>query len=427
MNKKSNNLYQEALKVLVGGVNSPVRAFRSVDINPIFIKQGQGPFLFDVDNNCYIDIVCSYGALLFGHTHPKIISYINENIMKGTSFGSTTEIEISLAKYIIKFIPSIEKVRFVNSGTEATQTSIRIARGFTKKNKIIKFIGCYHGHVDSLLVKSGSGLLDQVESDSAGIGTNAIKDTITCQYNDVEAVKKIFESYSDDIAAIIVEPVAANMNLVLPKNDFLNILRDYCDRFGSLLIFDEVITGFRSPKMSAQNYFGIKPDLTCLGKIMGGGLPIGAIGGESNIMNSLSPVGTVYQAGTLSGNMASVSSGYATLELIDQIKPHNRLQELSDMLCFEMKALSKNYKIDLNIENFGSMIGIRFNAKKEILNIEDINMHDKKKFNKFFLGMLREGIYMAPSPYEISFLSSSHTELEVEKILTASKKVFSRL
>lgn len=425
MNKKSNRLYKESLKILVGGVNSPVRSFNYVNINPIFIKQGQGPFLFDEDNNCYIDMISSYGALLFGHTHPKIISYVNEALMKGTSFGSTTEMEIKLGNYIKKFISSIEKIRFVNSGTEATQTAIRLARGFTKKKKIIKFVGCYHGHVDSLLVKAGSGLLsNQTEADSEGINESTIKDTISCEFNDIDTVNKIFKDNSKDIAAVIVEPVAANMNLVLPKGNFLQDLRKCCTQHDSLLIFDEVITGFRSNQKSAQSYFGIRPDITCLGKIIGGGLPVGAIGGSKEIMNKLSPVGKVYQAGTLSGNLLSVSAGYAALELIDQLNPYRKLEDITLLFCKEMQRIAKKNKISLNIESFGSMIGLRFNEKKLIENLNDINKGNKKLFKHFFKGMLREGIYFPPSPYEICFFSSAHTELELEKIISSSDKIF---
>merc|ERR1712039_165731 len=298
-----------------------------------------GPFLFDEDNNCYIDMVSSYGALLFGHTHPRIISYVNDSLMKGTSFGSTTEMEINLRNYIKKFISSIEKIRFVNSGTEATQTAIRLARGFTKKKKIIKFIGCYHGHVDSLLVKAGSGVLNSTEADSDGINSNTIEDTITCDFNDTKSLLKIFEKHGKDIAAVILEPVAANMNLVIPEMEFIDDINKYCKKYESLLIFDEVITGFRLKEKSAQEYFGIRPDITCLGKIIGGGLPVGAIGGKSEIMDYLSPIGKVYQAGTLSGNLLSMSAGYAAMQLIEQINPFERLEKLSDFFCTEMKKI----------------------------------------------------------------------------------------
>ena len=427
MYKKSNLLHKESLKTLVGGVNSPVRSFSHVEINPIFIKQGQGPFLFDEDNNCYIDMISSYGALLFGHTHPKIISYIHESLMKGTSFGSTTEMEIKLGNYIKKFITSIEKIRFVNSGTEATQTAIRLARGFTKKSKIIKFIGCYHGHVDSLLVKAGSSVLNNPKADSDGINVKSIQDTIVCDFNDSKSMLDIFEKYGDEIAAVIVEPVAANMNLVKPQNEFLQDIRNYCDKYDSLLIFDEVITGFRCSAKSAQNFFNIIPDITCLGKIIGGGLPVGAIGGKAEIMNCLSPLGKVYQAGTLSGNLLSVSAGYATLELINQVNPYEKLEEASSFFCSEMKKISKKHNVDLNIEHFGSMIGIRFTKEKKINNLYDINKHDKKVFKKFFISMLKEGIYFPPSPYEICFLSYAHTEIEIEKILKAAYKTFGKL
>lgn len=425
MYKKSNLLHKESLNTLVGGVNSPVRSFGYVDINPIFIKQGQGPFLFDEDSNCYIDMISSYGALLFGHTHPKIVSYIHENLMKGTSFGSTTEMEIKLGNYIKYFIKSIEKIRFVNSGTEATQTAIRLARGYTKKKKIIKFIGCYHGHVDSLLVKAGSGVIsNNPEADSDGVNKSIIEDTIVCDFNDSKLLEKIFEKNGSDIAGIIIEPVAANMNLVLPKKEFLHNTKRLCEKYGSLLIFDEVITGFRTKGKSAQSFFDIMADITCLGKIIGGGLPVGAIGGKSEIMDNLSPLGKVYQAGTLSGNLLSVSAGYATLELINKINPYDRLEKLSSFFCEEMRLIAKKHNKPLNIEHFGSMIGIRFNSKNNIQNLSDINRHDTNMFKKFFINMLKNGVYFPPSPYEICFLSNAHTEVEIEKILKVANKTF---
>jgi glutamate-1-semialdehyde 2,1-aminomutase len=424
---RSSSLYNQAIEFIPGGVNSPVRAFKGVGGTPVFFKQGEGAYLTDVDNNQYIDYVGSWGPLILGHCHPAVIDAVMSVLHSGMSFGAPTEIEVLLAKKICELIPSIDKVRMVNSGTEATMTAIRLARGYTNRSKIIKFNGCYHGHSDGLLVKAGSGLLTLGIPATPGIPASITEHTLSASFNDLEEVEQLFLTYPEDIAAIILEPVAGNMGFVLPKQNFLSGLRALCNQYGALLIFDEVMTGFRVGLTGAQGAYNIKPDLTTLGKVIGGGMPVGALGGRADIMSFLAPEGPVYQAGTLSGNPLAMAAGLATLT--ELCKP-GFFEKLSTTTCQLVKRLgivAKEAQIHFFSASLGGMFGFCFTDQQEINNYTDVAASDEALFKRFYHEMLNEGLYFAPSMYEAGFVSSAHGELEIEKTCMAAEKVFARL
>lgn len=425
--KNSKNLFIKSQKLIPGGVNSPVRAFRGVGGDPIFFKKGDGAYLIDVDDKHYVDYVGSWGPLILGHCHPQVIIAVKEALNNGMSFGAPTELEIKLAEKVMAIMPNIEKIRMVNSGTEATMTAIRLARGFTQKSKIIKFNGCYHGHSDALLVKAGSGILTLGIPASSGVLPDAVKHTLTADFNDLEAVEKIFDKYPDDIAAIIVEPIAGNMGLILPDVDFLSGLRALCDRYNAVLIFDEVMTGFRVALGGAQEIYGIIPDLTTLGKVIGGGMPVGAIGGKEEIMNCLAPVGTVYQAGTLSGNPLAMAAGLATLNEVSKPGFHAKLGAQSTSLIKSLALVCETYQVPFCGISVGGMFGFCFSNLEKARNIQDIANSDEELFKRFYHGMLNEGVYFAPSLYEAGFISSAHNDHELEITKQAADKVLSNI
>jgi glutamate-1-semialdehyde 2,1-aminomutase len=423
----STNLFTRAQTVIPGGVNSPVRAFKGVGGTPVFFKMGQGPYLWDVDNQKYIDFVGSWGPLILGHAHPAIVEAIQQAALKGLSFGAPTEIEVEMAETLSRLVPSLEQVRMVNSGTEATQSAIRLARGYTGRHKILKFDGGYHGHSDGLLVKSGSGLLTLGIPGSPGVPPAFTELTLSAPFNDMTAVDTLFEAFGDDIAAIIVEPVACNMNCVLPVPHFLEHLRKICDRYNSLLIFDEVITGFRVALGGAQSYYQVKPDLTCLGKIIGGGLPVGAFGGKREIMQRLAPVGPVYQAGTLSGNPIALTAGLTTLKLLQEPLVYETLTEKTASFLQNLKTLAVKYQIPFQTQAIGSLFGLFFTHHTSITHYDDVAACDSALFKKFFHEMLKEGIYFAPSAFEVGFMSSAHTDSVIDQTLSSAEKVFRHL
>ena len=420
-NIRSNQIFNKLKRYIPGGVNSPVRAFNSVNSNPIVIKSGHGSIIEDVDGNQYIDFVGSWGPLILGHTHPAIVKTIKETIKNGISFGASTKLEAELAEMVVNAIPSIEMVRFVNSGTEATMSAVRLARAYTKRDIIIKFEGCYHGHADLFLSKSGSGMAEMDEAISAGIPDSVISNTITLSYNDPEAVEAIFSSKGDKISAVIVEPIAANMGVIPPQEGFLEILRDITEKFGALLIFDEVITGFRVNYGGAQQLYNISPDITCLGKIIGGGLPVGAYGGKHEIMRMIAPEGPVYQAGTLSGNPLAMSAGLKTLKILNR---SNIYSDLEKMGAYVEKLLVDTFtmeNIKVQIPRYGSMFGIFFSSSK-INNWNDVKSSKLAYYREFHLKMLKNGIYLPPSPYETCFISTSHSRKNIIKFSSSIKK-----
>lgn len=423
----SKSLFHLAQQYIPGGVNSPVRAFRGVGGEPIFIKSGQGAYLFDADGHQYIDYVCSWGPLIVGHAHPYVIQKVTESLQNGFGFGAPTEIEVKLAQKVCELMPSIEMVRFVNSGTEAAMSAIRLARGYTRRDKIIKFAGCYHGHADSLLVAAGSGALTLGVPSSAGVPDSIAQHTLVAEYNHLEEVAALFAMYGDDIAGVIVEPVAGNMNCVPPIPGFLQGLRELCDRYHSVLIFDEVMTGFRVSLGGAQAYYGVRPDITVLGKIIGGGFPVGAFGGRADIMRHIAPLGPVYQAGTLSGNPVAMASGLATLELItqDHFYPTIALQTQKLMDGLRMHAAANH--ITLRTHAVGAMFGFFFTDVDEIKSESDVKRCNALLFKRFFHDMLNERIYFAPSAFEAGFISSAHTDHEINITLQAAEKVFANL
>ncbi|NOQ65383.1 MAG: glutamate-1-semialdehyde 2,1-aminomutase [Methyloprofundus sp.] len=420
-------LFSEAKEVIPGGVNSPVRSFGSVGGTPVYIDHAKGAYLYDSENKKYIDYVGSWGPMIAGHAHPDVLEAVNKAAAKGLSFGAPTEIETLMARKICKLVPSIEQVRMVSSGTEATMSAIRLARGYTGRNKIVKFEGCYHGHSDSLLVKAGSGALTLGVPSSLGVPDAVAADTITLTYNDIESVKQAFAEIGSEIAAIIVEPVAGNMNCILPVEGFLQGLRDVCDQYESVLIFDEVMTGFRVDKHCAQGLYNIKPDLTTLGKVIGGGMPVGAFGGAHKIMSALAPVGGVYQAGTLSGNPVAMAAGYKTLELISASNFHTELAAKTKALAegIQAKAIAANIGMSINV--VGGMFGLFFTQEDHINSFEQVMQCDQELFKQFFHGMLKEGIYLAPSAFEAGFVSSAHTDADITATIAAAERVFSQL
>lgn len=422
----ANQIFELAQTKIPGGVNSPVRAFRGVGGTPIFFKSGHGAYLVDINDKEYVDYVCSWGPLIAGHAHPYVIEKVIEAVRNGCSFGAPTEAEVMLAQKVSELMPSMGMMRFVNSGTEATMSAIRVARGFTGRDKIIKFSGCYHGHADSLLVAAGSGLLTLGVPTSAGVPKSFAEHTLIAEYNHLEQVAALFAKYSNDIACVIVEPVAGNMNCVLPLPGFLQGLRDLCDRYGSVLIFDEVMTGFRVGLGGAQEHFGVKPDLTTLGKVIGGGFPVGAFGGRRDIMSVIAPLGPVYQAGTLSGNPVAMAAGYATLELISVPDFHKDLTDGTHKLMHGLEVRASAAGIPFHTVSAGGMFGLFF-IDKPVHNESDARLCNVERFKQFFHGMLREGVYLAPSAFEAGFISSAHGDKEIQFTLAAAEKVFAEL
>jgi glutamate-1-semialdehyde 2,1-aminomutase len=424
--KSSQKLFQRAQRVIPGGVNSPVRAFKSVGGTPLFFERGKGAWVWDVDGNNYIDYVGSWGPLIVGHAHPDVVAAVECAATKGLSFGAPTEGEVEMAELLCKLLPSLEQVRLVNSGTEATMSAIRLARGFTGRSKIVKFEGCYHGHADSLLVKAGSGALTLGQPSSAGVPPETAAHTIVLDYNDATGLERAFEREGKDIAALIVEPVAGNMNLVASRPEFLNATRELCTRNGAVLIFDEVMTGFRAALGGAQALYGIEPDLTTLGKVIGGGMPVGAFGGRREIMERIAPLGPVYQAGTLSGNPLAVAAGLATLKLIQAPGFFDQLAAATHRLCDGLAAAAREQGIAFSAHSVGGMFGIYFRETPPTT-YGGVMQCDKAAFNAFFHAMLAEGVYFAPSAYETGFVSSAHRDAELEKTTTAAGKVFAAL
>jgi glutamate-1-semialdehyde 2,1-aminomutase len=421
--KKSAKAFTEARRYLSGGVNSPVRAFAGVDAKPIFIAAAKGSKIYDIDGNEYIDYVGSWGSMILGHAHPKVLQAVRAAAKKGTSFGAPTLAETQFAKRIIAAFDSIEMVRLINSGTEAVMTAIRLARAYTKRNLIIKMAGCYHGHSDSLLVASGSGFAEAVRPSSAGIPESLAKLTIVIPYNDIDAAKAAFQSHKNKIAAVILEPVAANMGVVPPLPGYLKALRNLCNTEKTLLIFDEVITGFRLALGGAQQLFDVKADITCLGKIIGGGLPAAAIGGRADIMKMLAPIGPVYQAGTLSGNPLATAAANATLDILEKENCYEKLETVSTSLEAGFADAAEDAGIPLMINRIGSIMSCFF-TDRPVRNFADVKSTDIKQFKKFFAEMLKQGISLAPSAYEAMFVSLAHTKQDIEKTINAAKHAF---
>lgn len=423
--EKSKQAFTKAKDLMPGGVNSPVRAFKSVDMDPIFMERGKGSKIYDIDGNEYIDYVLSWGPLILGHANDRVVESIKKVAETGTSFGASTVIENELAQLVIDRVPSVEMIRMVSSGTEATMSALRVARGYTSRNKILKFEGCYHGHGDSLLIKAGSGVATLGLPDSPGVPEGTAKNTITVPYNDLAAVKYAFEQFGEDIACIIVEPVAGNMGLVPPQPGFLEGLREVTTQYGALLIFDEVMTGFRVGYNCAQGYYGVTPDMTCLGKVIGGGLPVGAFGGKREIMERVAPSGTIYQAGTLSGNPLAMTAG---LETLSQLTPdvYTEFQRKGDMLEKGISAAAAKYDIPHTFNRAGSMIGLFF-TNEEVINYEGAKTSDLAFFGTYYREMAEQGIYLPPSQFEGLFLSTAHTDEDIEKTIAAAEKAFSKL
>jgi glutamate-1-semialdehyde 2,1-aminomutase len=423
---KSQQAYGEACKLMPGGVNSPVRAFRGVDNKPVFIASAKGSKVYDIDGNEYIDYVGSWGPMILGHAHPKVIAAIKAAMAKGTSFGAPTLAETELAKKIVEAFPSIEKVRMVSSGTEAVMTAIRLARAYTGRDIIVKMAGGYHGHSDSLLVSAGSGLAETGKPASAGVPADFAKLTIVVPYNDIDAVKAVFAAYKDKVAAVLVEPVAANIGVIPPVEGYLASLRQLCDANKSVLIFDEVITGFRIAYGGAQQLYGVKADLTCLGKIVGGGLPAAALGGKAAIMDLLAPLGPVYQAGTLSGNPIACAAANATLEILADSKCYQQLEQTSAMLHSGLAKAAADAGIPVTINRVGSIMSIFFTAQS-VRNYADVQTTNVAQFKKFFAAMLNSGIYLAPSAFEAMFVSMAHSREDIEKTINAARYSFKRI
>jgi glutamate-1-semialdehyde 2,1-aminomutase len=421
------SLYQEACKYIPGGVNSPVRAFRSVGGEPIFFKKAAGSKVIAADGRSYIDYVGSWGPMILGHAHPKVIAAVQAAAADGLSFGAPTELETALARRVIELMPSIELVRFVSSGTEATMSAIRLARGFTGRDTIVKFEGCYHGHSDSLLIKAGSGALTLGVPTSPGVPAALAAHTVTLDYNDAALVREVFRKIGDQIACVIVEPVAGNMNCVPPAPGFLQALREECDRAGAVLIFDEVMTGFRVALGGAQSLYGVRPDLTTLGKIIGGGMPVGAFGGRRDIMERLAPLGPVYQAGTLSGNPVAMVAGLTTLELIGVPGFHQRLQAMTDSLMRRFAAAAAAADIPLATNHVCGMFGFFFTGERTVDTFAKVMACDVERFRRFFHAMLDAGVYLAPSAFEAGFLSAAHTPSDIDATVAAAERIFPAL
>jgi glutamate-1-semialdehyde 2,1-aminomutase len=432
MTSINQTLFEKSQQLIPGGVNSPVRAFRSVGGTPIFFKRGLGSKLWDVDGKQYIDYINSWGPMIVGHAHPTVIKAVQEVAENSLSFGAPTGLELEMAELINKLVPSMEQVRLVSSGTEATMSAIRVARGFTGRNKILKFEGCYHGHADALLVKAGSGLLTFGKNNqlgvpsSAGVPAEVAAHTLTLEYNNTQALKDLFNQTGDELACVIIEPVVGNMNLIVPHMEFLQTLRELCTKHGTVLIFDEVMTGFRVHLGGAQALYSIKPDMTTLGKVIGGGLPVGAFGGRKDIMSCLAPLGAVYQAGTLSGNPVAVTAGLKTLELIQAPDFHAKLTAQTKKLVDGLIAVAKEVGVVFSAQSVGGMFGLYFSATCPT-SFDEMMQADKDAFNKFFHSMLDSGIYLGPSAFEAGFVSAAHTDEDIAVTITAAKKAFQLL
>jgi glutamate-1-semialdehyde 2,1-aminomutase len=418
---RSQELFAEALRYIPGGVNSPVRAFRAVGGTPFFAQKALGSRVEDVDENSYIDYVCTWGPSILGHAHPEVIAAVKAAADRGTSFGIPNPLEVQLARKICTWVPSVEKVRMTNSGTEATMSAIRLARGFTRRDKIIKFEGCYHGHVDSLLVKAGSGALTLGQPDSAGIPAALAALTLALPFNDMEALKAAFAQNNGEIAAVIVEPIPANAGLIPAVPGFLEAMRELCTANGTLLIFDEVMTGFRVARGGAQELLGIRPDLSCFGKVIGGGLPVGAVGGRADIMDFLAPLGPVYQAGTLSGNPLAMAAGLAQLKVLEEQDIFAKLEKLGQRLEAETRAALKSAGLDYTFYRIGSMFCLFFTGQA-VRNLDDARTSDLKQFARFFHTLLAKGVYVAPSQFETGFISSAHTEADIDETARAVRE-----
>ncbi len=421
------SLFDEASRYIPGGVNSPVRAFRGVGGEPLFIERALGPHVFDHAGNRYIDYVGSWGPMILGHAHPAVIKAVQERAAYGLSFGAPTELETRVAKKICELIPSIDLVRMVSSGTEATMSAIRLARGYTGRDRIVKFEGCYHGHSDSLLVKAGSGALTLGVPTSPGVPKDLAAHTITLAYNDIAQVQQLFADRGDEIACVIVEPVAGNMNCVLPVPGFLEALRSVCDQHGAVLIFDEVMTGFRVALGGAQSLYGIKPDLTTLGKIVGGGMPVGAFGGRREIMEQIAPLGPVYQAGTLSGNPVAMAAGLATLEALEEPGFHSQLAEKTTRLTDGLLNAARAVNLPFSVNQVCGMFGLFFTDKPSVRYFREVMACNVDRFRQFFHLMMHEGVYLAPSAFEAGFISIAHSDQEIEVTIAAARKVFQQL
>ncbi|CAM3707491.1 glutamate-1-semialdehyde 2,1-aminomutase [Rahnella victoriana] len=424
---KSESLFTQAQALIPGGVNSPVRAFSGVGGVPLFIARADGAFLFDADGKAYIDYVGSWGPMVLGHNNADIRNAVIEAAERGLSFGAPTEMEVKMAELVTGLVPSMDMVRMVNSGTEATMSAIRLARGFTHRDKIVKFEGCYHGHADCLLVKAGSGALTLGQPNSPGVPADFAKHTLTCTYNDLDSVRAAFEQFPDDIACIIVEPVAGNMNCVPPLPEFLPGLRKICDEFGALLIIDEVMTGFRVALGGAQEYYDVTPDLTCLGKIIGGGMPVGAFGGRRDVMDALAPTGPVYQAGTLSGNPIAMAAGIACLTQVAQPGVHQTLTERTTQLAEGLLEAAQEENIPFVVNHVGGMFGLFFTDAETVTCYQDVMKCDVERFKKFFHLMLEEGVYLAPSAFEAGFMSLAHTQEDIQRTIDAARRCFAKL
>ncbi|WP_421345926.1 glutamate-1-semialdehyde 2,1-aminomutase [Aeromonas veronii] len=424
---KSDQLFEQARQTIPGGVNSPVRAFNGVGGTPRFIDHADGAYLYDVDGQAYVDYIGSWGPMLLGHNHPAIKAAVIKAVEKGLSYGAPTEIEVLMAEKVRQIVPSMEQVRMVNSGTEATMSAIRLARGYTGRDKIVKFEGCYHGHADSLLVKAGSGALTLGQPNSPGVPADFAKHTLTCVFNDLDSVREAFTQYGSEIACIIVEPVAGNMNCIPPVPGFLEGLRAICDEFGALLIMDEVMTGFRVSLRGAQGHYNIDPDLTTLGKIIGAGMPVGAFGGKKKVMQHIAPTGPVYQAGTLSGNPVAMAAGLTMLDLLLEPGLYEQLSAKTARVAEGLKAAAAKHGIPLSINYVGGMFGFFFTDEPEITRYEQVTRCDMERFKRFYHLMLEEGVYLAPSAYEAGFLSLAHGDKEIEHTLAAAERSFAKL
>jgi len=424
---KSEALFSRAQQSIPGGVNSPVRAFKAVGGTPRFIQRAQGAYMWDVDGNRYIDYVLSWGPMILGHSHPEVRDAVQRIAADGLSFGAPTEIEIELAELLCQLIPSMDQVRMTSSGTEATMSAIRLARGFTGRDKIIKFEGCYHGHSDSLLIKAGSGALTFGVPSSPGVPDVLAQHTITLPFNDLEALKQAFEALGDEIACVITEPVTGNMNCILPETGYLEGMRALCSQYGSVLIFDEVMTGFRFGTGCAQGYLGITPDLTCLGKVIGGGMPVGAFGGRADIMAHISPLGPVYQAGTLSGNPVAMAAGLTTLKLISESGFYEPLFARTSALCEGLQQAADHAGVPFTTNHLGTMFGGFFTSDNKVTQYSQVIASDTEAFSRFFHGLLQHGVYIAPASFEAGFMSSAHTDDDIAATLDAAQRAFSAL
>ncbi|GLS27876.1 glutamate-1-semialdehyde 2,1-aminomutase [Marinibactrum halimedae] len=424
---RSEQLFQDAQKHIPGGVNSPVRAFRAVGGTPVFFEKAKGAYIYDADGKQYVDYVQSWGPMVLGHAHPEVIAAVVEKVQHGLSFGAPTEIETTLADELCQIMPGMDLVRFVSSGTEATMSAIRLARGFTGRDTIIKFEGCYHGHSDSLLIKAGSGALTLGVPSSPGVPAALAQHTVTLTYNDIEGVKKAFQEMGDQIACVIAEPVCGNMNCVPPIPGFLETLREECDKSGALLVIDEVMTGFRVSLTGAQGHYGVTADITTLGKVMGGGMPVGAFGGRREVMEHIAPLGPVYQAGTLSGNPVAMAAGLTNLRLVQEEGFYESLSQKTTLLVEGLQDRANAANIPFTTNHVGSMFGFFFTDAPHITNYQQVMDCNIERFNKFFHGMLQEGVYLAPASYEAGFMSAAHTEKDIQFTLDAAEKVFSSL